>query len=58
MKRMESELNRSKKCSKCDCFVLECKCKSSRFLSPLAIGTSPDSGIEFDRWAPPPGSGE
>ncbi|EEB10532.1 dual specificity protein phosphatase, putative [Pediculus humanus corporis] len=47
-----------KKCSKCDCFVLECKCKSSRFLSPLAIGTSPDSGIEFDRWAPPPGSGE
>nr|CAD7443050.1 unnamed protein product [Timema bartmani]CAD7456981.1 unnamed protein product [Timema tahoe] len=27
----------------------DCKCPA-HFLSPLAIGTSPDSGIEFDRW--------
>ncbi|XP_023309921.1 dual specificity protein phosphatase 7 [Anoplophora glabripennis] len=31
----------------------DCKCRQhSEFLSPLAqIGVSPDSGIEFDRWA-------
>ncbi|XP_066993527.1 dual specificity protein phosphatase Mpk3 [Anabrus simplex] len=27
----------------------DCKC-AAHFLSPLAVGTSPDSGIEFDRW--------
>ncbi|KAJ1532321.1 hypothetical protein ONE63_000928 [Megalurothrips usitatus] len=31
----------------------ECKCSATslpQFLSPLGIGQSPDSGIEFDRW--------
>ncbi|XP_063227751.1 dual specificity protein phosphatase Mpk3 [Bacillus rossius redtenbacheri] len=40
-------------CSSCG---PECKC-GANFLSPLAIGTSPDSGIEFDRWTTS-GSGE
>jgi hypothetical protein len=36
------------------CTDPDCKCPA-HFLSPLAIGTSPDSGIEFDRWTSAPG---
>lgn len=40
----------------------QCKCRkqqSQDFLSPLAhIGVSPDSGIEFDRWASSTPGGE
>lgn len=36
------------------CTDPDCKCPAY-FLSPLAIGTSPDSGIEFDRWTSAPG---
>ncbi|KAK7863831.1 hypothetical protein R5R35_003318 [Gryllus longicercus] len=32
----------------------DCKC-AAHFLSPLNMGTSPDSGIEFDRWTSAPG---
>lgn len=53
----EVDTSRSRKCTKCDPSS-QCKCRTSQFLSPLAIGTSPDSGIEFDRWAQPPGPGE
>ncbi|XP_066598420.1 dual specificity protein phosphatase Mpk3 isoform X2 [Prorops nasuta] len=28
-----------------------CNCPAPSFLSPLDLGLSPDSGIEFDRWA-------
>ncbi|KAK1118259.1 hypothetical protein K0M31_015302 [Melipona bicolor] len=28
-----------------------CNCPASSFLSPIDLGLSPDSGIEFDRWA-------
>jgi hypothetical protein len=36
------------------CTDPDCNCPAY-FLSPLAIGTSPDSGIEFDRWTSAPG---
>ncbi|GFG30143.1 hypothetical protein Cfor_09536, partial [Coptotermes formosanus] len=36
------------------CTDPDCKCPA-HFLSPLAVGTSPDSGIEFDRWTSAPG---
>lgn len=32
----------------CACLEVECQCMQTDFLS--AIGASPDSGIEFDRW--------
>lgn len=28
-----------------------CNCPAPSFLSPIDLGLSPDSGIEFDRWA-------
>ncbi|XP_003423935.1 dual specificity protein phosphatase Mpk3 isoform X1 [Nasonia vitripennis] len=28
-----------------------CSCPATSFLSPIDLGLSPDSGIEFDRWA-------
>jgi dual specificity MAP kinase phosphatase len=28
-----------------------CSCPATSFLSPVDLGLSPDSGIEFDRWA-------
>lgn len=42
-----------RKCPNCGLRDACCKCgQHSDFLSPLAqIGVSPDSGIEFDRWA-------
>lgn len=49
-----------RRCPRCDPGSA-CLCKSRtgvQFLSPLAIGTSPDSGIEFDRWVAPPGPGD
>ncbi|PNF34417.1 hypothetical protein B7P43_G13249 [Cryptotermes secundus] len=57
----ECELTRSPKAApnptqaeaRC-CTDPDCKCPA-HFLSPLAIGTSPDSGIEFDRWTSAPG---
>lgn len=43
---------RNKTCPNCG-LQEGCKCRQhNEFLSPLAnIGVSPDSGIEFDRWA-------
>ncbi|XP_046986510.1 dual specificity protein phosphatase Mpk3 [Schistocerca americana] len=37
------------------CGGVQCKCGGgSHFLSPVNVGTSPDSGIEFDRWTSAP----
>ncbi|XP_025832108.1 dual specificity protein phosphatase Mpk3 [Agrilus planipennis] len=45
--------NPSRACPNCDGLGNNCKCRQhTEFLSPFAnIGVSPDSGIEFDRWA-------
>lgn len=43
----------SRQCPQCSASSSECKCTATQlpqFLSPLGIGQSPDSGIEFDRW--------
>lgn len=46
------ENSRKRLCQNCG-LADDCKCRQhTEFLSPLAhIGVSPDSGIEFDRWA-------
>lgn len=48
----KTEENKSRLCTNCG-LRDDCKCRQhTEFLSPLAqIGVSPDSGIEFDRWA-------
>lgn len=47
-------------CRNCGLTNDECQCRQhTDFLSPLAqIGVSPDSGIEFDRWASSTPGGE
>lgn len=47
-------------CRNCGLIQDNCKCRQhTDFLSPLAqIGVSPDSGIEFDRWASSTPGGE
>ncbi|KAF2885666.1 hypothetical protein ILUMI_20517 [Ignelater luminosus] len=48
----KTEENKPRLCPNCG-LRDDCKCRQhTEFLSPLAqIGVSPDSGIEFDRWA-------
>lgn len=50
--RMKMDQGKVKLCANCG-LTEGCKCRQhTEFLSPLAqIGVSPDSGIEFDRWA-------
>lgn len=57
--KVEEHNHRQRLCSNCG-LTEACKCRQHvDFLSPLAhVGVSPDSGIEFDRWASSTPGGE